>query len=205
VHNGVQGPPSPVRPRSSIEDPVRLAFIGRISERKGVQDAVSTVGRLRRRGIEARLDVVGSIFPGYEYMERLLHESISADGTDELITFHGFVSPVWPVLESTDILLVPSRGDESFGNTAVEGLLAARPVVVTEVPGLREATEGFENVVVVPRADPEAMAAAIEGFISDWPAAVDRSMPESAMATQRYSTERYGAAIVQAVAAAVSS
>ncbi len=36
-----------------------------------------------------------------------------------------------------DVLVVPSRVDEPFGNTAVEGILARRPVVASDMSGLR--------------------------------------------------------------------
>ena len=58
-------------------------------------------------------------------------------------------------------MLVPSVGDESFGNAAVEAVLAARPSVVSDIGGLREAAAGYDGVVFVPPGDATALAAAI--------------------------------------------
>ena len=65
--------------------------------------------------------------------------------------FHGFQSQVWPFLEQTDIAVVPATEDESFGNTAAEASLAARPAVVSAIAGLREATSASNRSLWSPR------------------------------------------------------
>ena len=59
------------------------------------------------------------------------------------MTFSGFTDDVWAHLAAADLVLVPSQGDEPFGNTAVEAMLAARPVVVSSSSGLDEAVAGY--------------------------------------------------------------
>ena len=66
-----------------------------------------------------------------------------------------------------DIAIVPSVLDESFGNTAVEALLAARPLIVSDIPGLLEATDPATSRVVVPRDDAAAMQFLIPGWKFD--------------------------------------
>ena len=68
VYNGVAGPQTVTEPRPELDGPIRLLYVGRLSERKGVQDAVDAVAILAERGVDARLDIVGDVFPGYEWM-----------------------------------------------------------------------------------------------------------------------------------------
>ncbi|MDE0805346.1 MAG: glycosyltransferase, partial [Acidimicrobiales bacterium] len=58
IYNGVPGPPSVTPPRASIDGAIRLLYLGRISERKGVLDAVDAIVELTRRGVAADLHVV---------------------------------------------------------------------------------------------------------------------------------------------------
>ena len=80
----------------------------------------------------------------------------------------GFDPDIWPHLASADILIIPSRLDEPFGNVAVEGALAARPMVVSATSGLLEAAAGFTAVHSVPPGEPAAIADAIEHVADRW-------------------------------------
>ena len=63
--------------------------------------------------------LLGTAFEGYEWYEEQLRERAASSGVD--VDFAGFHSDIWPFLEQTDVLVVPSRMAEPFGNTAVEG------------------------------------------------------------------------------------
>ena len=55
---------------------MRLVVTGRISPRKGQEVAVDALERLRERGRPATLDLVGAVFPGYEWCERDLRARV---------------------------------------------------------------------------------------------------------------------------------
>ena len=59
-----------------------------------------------------------------------LQERAAAPDLAGRVTLAGYVHPTWPVLAAADVVVVPSRA-VPFGNTAVEGLLARRPVVAS--------------------------------------------------------------------------
>ena len=170
VHNGVAGPREVTPPRVALEPPLRLCYLGRLSERKGVGDAIEAVRLLTARGTECRLDIVGAVFTGRDAVERELRRQVDDAGLSERVRFAGFDPDVWPHLADADLLVVPSRTDESFGNTAVEALLAARPVVITSIAGLLEATDGFRAAVAIPPSSPAAIAEAVETIAGDWDA-----------------------------------
>jgi len=56
---------------------------------------------------------------------------------------------------------------EGFPNTLVEAMAAGRPVVATDVGGVRDAVRHDENGLVVPARNPEALAAAIDALLAD--------------------------------------
>ena len=160
VHNGVAGPDRPLEPLRTRRpgDSFRIAMVGRLSPRKGVDVALDAVGLLRRSGVDASLSVCGSVFPGYEWFEAELRERAGRADLAGAVAFHGYVSPTRPLLEAADVVLVPSFG-ESFGNVAVEGMLAGRPVVACDGLGLGEVLSGAPRTGrLVPPGDAVALA-----------------------------------------------
>lgn len=205
VYNGVPGPPSVVEPRLALDGVVRLLYVGRLSGRKGVDLAVEATGLLRDRGIFASLDIVGSVFPGYEWFETELRDSVARLGLTDVVVFRGFLDSVWPRLAAADIAIVPSRLDEPFGNTAVEASLAGRPLVVSDTSGLREATAHAEATVAVAPGDAGALADAVEVIVADWLYYRRLAATDAEMYADLYSVHRYGREINAAVAATEQS
>jgi glycosyltransferase involved in cell wall biosynthesis len=203
VYNGVAGPPQVTPPRQAVEGEVRLLYVGRLSERKGVADAIDAVAALEERGIPATLDIVGAVFPGYEHVEDQLRRQAREGGIGTNVRFHGFDLDVWSHLAATDILVVPSRTDEPFGNTAVEGALAARPVVATTSGGLVEAIDGLRAGVGVPPGSPGAIAGAVEKLLANWPAVRAHALDDARHAAERYAPATYRTAMTDQVASLV--
>jgi glycosyltransferase involved in cell wall biosynthesis len=191
VYNGVAAPPAVTPARTTLEDPVRLAYVGRLSPRKGPQVAVAAAAELRRRGIAVHLQLAGSVFPGYEWFERQLREQVRAEGLTGSVDFLGFVPDVSGVLGSSDVVLIPSMVDEPFGNTAVEAVLAARPVVVSDTSGLREAAGGYASVQLVPPGEELAWADAVERVVKDWPRVAGQAAEDAGEAARRHDPARY--------------
>ncbi|MGY1783768.1 glycosyltransferase [Geodermatophilus sp. SYSU D00698] len=199
VHNVVRAPEEVVPPRVALDGPVRLLYVGRLSPRKGPQVAVAALRDLLDRGADASLTLLGSVFPGYEWFEAELRTTVAGAGLEERVTFAGFRADVWPHLADADVVLVPSVGDESFGNTAVEAVLAARPLVVSAHSGLREAVDGYPGVQAVAPGRPQAWADAVARVAADWPAARAAALAGAAEARRRHTPERFTAELLAAV------
>jgi glycosyltransferase involved in cell wall biosynthesis len=201
VLNPVRGPAEVVPARERLSGPLRLLYIGRFSPRKGPQVAVATLRELLDRGVDARLTLVGSVFTGYEWFEEELRSAVADAGLDGCVDFLGFRADVWPQLADADVVLVPSVGDESFGNTAVEALLAARPLVVSDHSGLREAAAGYAAAQAVDPGRPGDWADAVARIAADWPRFRDAALADAARARRLHAPERFTAELVAAVSA----
>jgi glycosyltransferase involved in cell wall biosynthesis len=195
LYNGVAGPGVVVPPRERLDGPFRLVYTGRVSPRKGVDVAVEAVGRLVTAGMDVRLAVVGGVFPGYEWFLESLKERVDALGLGERVTFTGFRPEVWSALADADMALVPSRDEEPFGNTAVEAVLAGRPVAVSAIGGLAEAIDGFASAIAVAPADPAALASAIQRVAASWSAFRSTAIRTAPIASARYAPARFRAAV----------
>ena len=197
--NAVPGPAEVTPARTTIEGPLRVVYVGRLSERKGVDVSVAAIAVLRARGVAASLDVVGAVFPGCEWSEDALRETVRREGPADLVHLHGFVDPVWPVVAAGDVLVVPSRVDEPFGNTAVEGLLCARPVIASATSGLLEATAGFTSATTVTPGDADALAAELEAVATGWSARSEAAARDARAAADRHSPQVYRRALAAIV------
>jgi glycosyltransferase involved in cell wall biosynthesis len=191
LYNGVAGPDQVTPPRKDRTKQLRLLLVGRLSPRKGTDVAIAALDRLARRGVDARLDLVGEVFPGYDWYERDLREQVHAAGLDGLVDFAGFHTDVWPWFADADIVLVPSR-TEPFGNVAVEAALAGRPGVASAVQGLQEIVVPGETGTLVAADDPDALADAVYALAQDWPAALETAERARTDAELRFGTKRYG-------------
>lgn len=205
VYNGVPGPTRVEPPRDVLTGPVRLVYLGRLSPRKGVDVAVEAVRLLAADGCPATLDLVGAVFPGYEWFEDQLRTQIADAGLESSVRLRGFHPEVWPFLAEADVALVPSRVDEPFGNTAVEAVLAARPVVVSATSGLREAAAGYASAQYVTPGDPRALADAVLAVRDRWPELRDAALADAEAAVRRHSPEGYRGQVAELLGALTST
>ncbi len=191
VYNAVPGPPETHPARERIEGDLRVTYVGRLSPRKGVDVAIDAIAELDRRGVPARLDLVGAVFPGYEWYEAALREQVSANDLGERVAFRGFQPSVWDYVSDGDVVLVPSRADEPFGNTAVEAILSGRPVIASATSGLLEATAGYASATTVDPGDPGSLADALLTTIEGWDDMRAHAAGDLEAAERRHSPEVY--------------
>jgi glycosyltransferase involved in cell wall biosynthesis len=203
IHNGVRGPDRVSPARRSLDDCYRLVYVGRLSPRKGVDLILTAARRLADAGVSTTVDLVGSVFPGYEWYEQQLREQVLALQLDQQVHFHGFQSTVWPYLAAADVAVVPSRLDESFGNVVVESLLAARPVVASDHTGLSEAARGFTAAVLTETDDPASLADGLNRVHDNWDDYRCRAEQDADTARTRYSPDRFHAELNETLAGVV--
>ena len=165
-------------------------MVGRLTPRKGTDVAVEAVDILRSRGGRPRLSLCGSVFPGYEWFEEQLRKQVQSKGLGSSVAFLGYVNPTTDVLADSDIVLVPSL-NESFGRVAVEAMLAGRPVIASDLQGLREIIRHGVTGILVPPGDPLALADAIQQLATnpELRSSIARNAREDAVT--RFTSPRY--------------
>jgi glycosyltransferase involved in cell wall biosynthesis len=67
----------------------------------------------------------------------------------------------------SDVMVLPSLSIESFGMVLIEAMACERPVIATDLPGVRSVvTDGREGLLVTP-ADADALAGGIQNLLDD--------------------------------------
>ena len=85
-------------------------------------------------------------------------------GISEITDWLGFISQEEAAVEwaNMDVAIVPSTLEsESFGVSSVEAQACGIPVIITDIPGLMEATKPGVTSIVVKRKDSHAISVAI--------------------------------------------
>jgi phosphatidyl-myo-inositol alpha-mannosyltransferase len=151
VPNGVDVEATPKGPKAR-SDELRLLFVGRAEERKGLPVLLSAFQALVEQ-VPSRLTVIGAD-PGD--LSRLISDPELLSHIDVL----GKVSDsvLWRHLGDADLLCAPSLAGESFGMVLTEAFAAGTPVIASEIAGYRDVVTDGVDGVLVPPADPQALA-----------------------------------------------
>jgi len=148
--------------------PPVLLCIARLRSDKGVDVAIRMFARLRDRGVVAKLVVAG------DGPEKGALESLARSlGLGGHVDFTGWVAPdrIGTMINTSTVVVIPSRWPEPFGLVALQAAQMGRPVVACGVGGLPEVVEHEQTGLLVAADDEQAMADAIENLLSDIPRA----------------------------------
>jgi phosphatidyl-myo-inositol alpha-mannosyltransferase len=158
VPNGVDlsaARPDGSRPHENL----RIVFVGRSEERKGLPVLLRAFEALRGVGVPARLTVAG---PTAEEVEPLL---LDPEGID--IAGQVDDATKWKLLGEADLLCAPSLGGESFGMVLTEAFASGTPVVASEIAGYRDVVRDGRDGVLVPVGDAVALGETLLELASD--------------------------------------
>ncbi len=156
--------PSPVFP--AAKRPI-VALIGRIAPWKGQHIFLEAAAQVLRRHPFTRFWVVGAPLFGEHDYERSLHAQAERLELGQSVEFLGFQEDVPTLLAQSDVVVHASTLGEPFGQVVVEGMAAGKPVIATNGGALPEIVESGKTGLLVPMADANAMAEAIDWLLSD--------------------------------------
>jgi glycosyltransferase involved in cell wall biosynthesis len=146
--------------RAQLAIPERsLVFLvpGRLTRWKGQLVAIEAFALFCKSHpeVDADLLVVGGPFEATDQAyETEVRRQIIDSGIPEHIHMFGHRSDMEAFYDAADVVLVPSIEPEPLGMVVLEAGLAARPVIVTDLGGAREAVlDGVTGLVVSPTKD----------------------------------------------------
>ena len=148
------------RTRPGNDGRIILGTVKSLSDKYGIRYILEAVAAVKKQGnFPLELRIAGKGPQEQEY--RKLAEDL---GIGAITSWLGFISQAEAAREwaNMDIALIPSELEsESFGVSAVEAQACGTAVVISDIPGLMEATSPDETSIVVPRKNAAALAEAI--------------------------------------------
>jgi glycosyltransferase involved in cell wall biosynthesis len=164
IYNGID-PGLFVPRRRSPEHAGRPVVVAaaRVFPLKDLETMILSAALARERLPRLLYLVYGSLDADPSYTE-FCRALIEEQGLGEMFRFCGYHTRPQEVYSEGDISVLSSVS-EGFPYTVLESMACARPVVATDVGGVREALEGFG--IVVPPRDPQALADGVVQLMQD--------------------------------------
>ncbi len=135
-------------------EPLAL-FVGRLVPHKGIGILIRAI----KRTPNGKLLIVGD----GPYLSWLKTLSKKLDIEDRIV-FVGPISDYWlpAYYAATDVVVLPSTSRlEAFGIVGLEGMASGKPLILSDIPGVRDVISNEEGFIVEPL-DPDAIAEALE-------------------------------------------
>ena len=153
-----------------------LAESARVAEyRRGAGRVVGAIGRLvPQKAMHVLIDATPALLGADPTLRVLivgdgpLRAELDAQaarlGVAHAVRFAGYQEDVVSAYAAMDVFVLPSR-DEGFGLVFLEAMAMGVPVVGTRVIGSEDAVDDGVTGLLVPYADPDALAAAVRGIL----------------------------------------
>src|SRR5262249_30377775 len=165
-------------------DRFAVGWVGRMTAVKRTDDVLDGFKRLRARGVDATLCLVGD-GPDRPGLEQHAHDL----GIIRDTLFLGYQEDVGPLYAAFDALVLPS-GNEGTPVSVIEALAAGTPVVATRVGGVPDVVRDGEDGFLVEPGESEAFAERLAELARD-PALRERlGAAGRARVLPRYAVER---------------
>jgi glycosyltransferase involved in cell wall biosynthesis len=149
--------------RRATERPTRIAFVGNVTPRKGLDTLVEG---LAAADIDAELTVVGRVVDPEHALA--VRRAIREHGLGDRVRLRGELSDdgLADVLRSSHLLAMPSR-HEGFGIAYLEGMRFGLPALASRAGGATDLVTDGDNGVLVRPDDPAAVARGLERIAGD--------------------------------------
>jgi glycosyltransferase involved in cell wall biosynthesis len=160
----VAGPATRAAARARLklpQDAPVVGTVGRLSDQKDPATFVRAAAVIAREADDAHFVIVGD-GPLRDVTERLATRL----GTDGRLTVTGVRDDVAELLPALDVFLLTSRW-EGMPMVIPQAMASGVPVVATTVDGIREIVRDGENGLLVPPAEPTAIASRVVEVLRD--------------------------------------
>ncbi|MDW7760341.1 MAG: glycosyltransferase [Acidobacteriota bacterium] len=168
IRNGV---PTRPEPAAAIKDKLRrdlgleggpvVGAVSRLHRQKGVIHFIGAAARILRERPDARFVVVGG-----GPLRKAIEAAIGRAGLCGKFRLAAERPDARDILSLFDVFVLPSLW-EGLPYVLVEAAALGKPIVVTDIDGVREVLKDGETGLRVPVADPEALARAVLRLLDD--------------------------------------
>jgi glycosyltransferase involved in cell wall biosynthesis len=139
-----------------------LLFVGRLEERKGIIWLLKSLILLHRQGKKYTLKIVG-----HGPLAQELDKIITANNLTQHVKLSGYVSQqeLLRCYLLAKVVVIPSLY-EGLPTVTLEAMVAGKPLIVSNIPGLNELVVNEGNGLVVNPMDTSGLASAIDEVLS---------------------------------------
>lgn len=150
-----------VRNELGMEKNLTLVFVSRLYHRKGHKYLFQAFADLVKDGLNADLYLVG------DGDEQPVLEKMTAElGIADRVHFLGWRDDALTIIAASDIVVHPSLED-ALSSAVIESLMLEKPVIATDISGVRDSLDDGKYGKIVKPADAEAFRSGIKETIEN--------------------------------------
>lgn len=147
------------RPAEIRADVPSILFLGRFDPRNGLDTLIESFRKVKARGYEAQLVVVGD--------GPLRDQYYALADNDPDITFVGSVLEGRPNYYANCSMYACPTTKASFGITLLESMACETPIICSDILGFRDVVKNDREALMVPRGDQGALADGLVRLLDD--------------------------------------
>jgi glycosyltransferase involved in cell wall biosynthesis len=194
------GSPATLREELGIPpEPPVIGLVGRLDPIKDQLTFLRAATLVAQKRSDALFLLVGLSRPSSRFARfapyyREILRQVRGPALRGRVLYTGWRSRMAPVMASLDVLVQPSTR-ETFGRTLIEAMATRKPVIASRVGGMPEVVADQESGLLVPKEDPQSLAAAIIKLLDDPPRTREMGEAGRRRVEKLFSLERRTAAV----------
>ena len=143
IYNGFKTISNNVNYKKRALENITFGFIGQLNQTKGIELLLKSFSKLEN--LSWRLIIAGKINKNYlEYLQEI-NNSVR-------IEYVGYIDSA-SFFEMIDVLVVPSLWNEPFGRVVLESIINKKPVIASNMGGIKELLSKNKNFIFHPKED----------------------------------------------------
>lgn len=149
-----------------IQARLAVACIGQITPAKGQEEFMRAAGRVSQSRPDVEFLIAGREVDEREPFTRQLKALAEELGISRRVKFLGHVRQMAELLSASDVVVIPSW-DEGFSLVTIEAMAAGRPVLASDVGGIRDIIRENVTGLLFPPRNVNALASKLIWMLAD--------------------------------------
>lgn len=141
------------------ENEIMIGVVGRLTEQKDPMTMIKAFELVHKENKNTKLMYVGS-----GELEKNVKQYAKEKNILDKIIITGWVDNVEQYIPAFDIAVLPSKW-EGFGLVLIEYMACDKPIIATNVGGIKDIIENEVNGILIPKESPEKLKYAIEKIL----------------------------------------
>lgn len=138
--------------------------VARLMRDKGHYEFVDAARRLKTRWPQARFQILGPFDANPASIDA---RDLDAWRQEGVVDYLGETDDVRPYLAASSVFVLPSYHREGLPRSILEAMSTGRAIITTDMPGCRETVEHGVNGFITPPKNADALAGAMERFLTN--------------------------------------
>jgi glycosyltransferase involved in cell wall biosynthesis len=142
-----------------------IGMVGRVHYWKGQSYFLKLAGQLHQKHPSLHFLLAGDAYPGYEYLYQEMQTQIETLQLSDVVHNLGFREDIPAVMQTIDLLLLPSQQPDPFPTVILEAMASAKPVIATHFGGAVEMIDAGITGDLMPADQVDTAVSVIESWL----------------------------------------